>query len=39
MKKEYNEGRKAREVFERTMIALFKAPKPKIKKKSKKGKD
>jgi hypothetical protein len=40
MKKEYTEGPKARENFERTMGALFPASKPKIKKQPKKqGKD
>jgi hypothetical protein len=39
----YREGPRAKEKFERTMIALFQVPKSvvtkKIKKKSKKGKD
>jgi hypothetical protein len=42
-KTEYQEGPKAKEKFERTMTALFRAPKSvgpeKIKKKAKKGKD
>jgi len=40
---DYSEGPKAREKFERTMTALFRAPKSvvvkKIKKKAQKGKD
>jgi hypothetical protein len=43
MKKEFIEGRKAKEKFERTMKALFRVSKSvvteKIKKKAKKGKD
>ena len=43
MKPDCNEGPKARENFERTMIALFKAAKPKRpkskRKQKKKGKD
>jgi len=43
MKKQFDEGSKAKEKFERTMTALFRVPKPvsieKIKKKPKKGKD
>jgi hypothetical protein len=43
MKKEFDEGPKAQEKFERTMTALFRVPKSvvaeKIKKKPKKGKD
>jgi len=43
MKRECNEGQKAKEKFERTMTALFRVPKSavteKIKKKPKKGKD
>jgi hypothetical protein len=34
---EYIEGPKARENFERGMIALFKAPKPAVRKARKKG--
>ncbi len=41
--KQYDEGPRAREKFEGTMIALFRAPKSigtkKMKKRSKKGKD
>lgn len=32
MKPEYREGEKVREEFERTMAALFRAPKPKERK-------
>jgi hypothetical protein len=43
MKREYTKGPKARKNFERTMIALFRVPKPvateKIKSKPKKGKN
>lgn len=43
MKKEFNEGPKAKNEFERTMTALFRVPKSvvieKIKAKKKKGKD
>jgi hypothetical protein len=40
MKKHFNEGPKARKKFERTMTALFRAPKTvAVKQKSKKGKD
>ncbi len=43
MKKQYVEGPKAKEKFERAMTALFRVPKSavteKIKKKYKKGKD
>jgi hypothetical protein len=33
--REYREGPEAHKNFERTMIALFRAPKPKMKKKGK----
>jgi hypothetical protein len=36
MKSEYNEGPKVREEFERTMTALFRAPKPTERKTAKK---
>lgn len=43
MKRESTEGRKEKQKFERTMVALFQVPKTigaeKINKKSKKGKD
>jgi hypothetical protein len=42
-KKEYNEGQKAQENFEKAMVSLFRVPKSvvveKIKNKPKKGKD
>jgi hypothetical protein len=34
---EYQEGPKAKEDFERTMVALFRAPKPKAKENPKRG--
>jgi len=40
MKKQFHEGPKARKKFERTMTALFRAPKTvAVKQKPKKGKD
>jgi hypothetical protein len=41
MKKQFEEGPKAKETFERAMVTLFKAPKPPKHepKKRKKGKD
>jgi hypothetical protein len=42
LKKEYTEGKQAKEAFEKTMERLFKAPKPQKhvpKKREKKGKD
>jgi hypothetical protein len=40
MKKQFDEGPKARKKFERTMTALFRAPKTvAVKQKPKKGKD
>jgi hypothetical protein len=42
MKREYIEGKEAKETFDKAMKALFRAPKPakhKPKKRTKKGKD
>jgi len=39
MGKKYDEGPKAKEKFERTMIALFRVKKSELTEKTKKGKD